>query len=79
MTECVGFPVGSKVMGVGKLPLIAADIAGGVLLIVVAVGLRNGFFLRRSTPASERMRRISSRAKVVGVGRLPLIIADAGR
>ena len=31
MIECVGFPVGSKVMGVGNLPLITADVALCVL------------------------------------------------
>ena len=44
MIECVGFPVGSKVMGVGNLPLITADVALCVLIVVVAVGLRGGFF-----------------------------------
>ena len=76
MIECVGFPVHSKVMGVGKLPLIAADIAGGVLLIVVAVGLRGGFFSAGALLPVAECVGFPAVPKVVGVGRLPLIAAD---
>src|SRR5699024_8728063 len=76
MTECVGFPVRSKDVDVGKIPLIAADIAGGVLLVSVAVGLGGGFFSAGALlPVSECVG-FPAGAKVVGVGRLPLIVAD---
>ena len=74
MIECVGFPVRSKIVGVGKLPLIAADIAGGVLIVVVGVGLGGGFFSAGALlPVSEC---VGIPAQVVGMGRQPLLVAD---
>ena len=42
MSECVGIP--ARVVGMGRQPLIAADVAGEVLIVVVDVGLHRGHF-----------------------------------
>ena len=76
MIECVGFPVRSKIVGVGKLPLIAADIAGGALIVVVGVGLGGGFFSAGALLPVAECVGLPAVPKVVGVGRQPLIVAD---